>query len=74
MATKKSAKKSPGRKAASPDRRLNDVRKLTKKARDELTRLLAKEQAGTITRRQLRTGLEEVEYNLAQAWVFHFKV
>jgi hypothetical protein len=68
------AKKTTTRKGAGKNRTLDDVRKIAKKARDEVARLLADEQAGTITRKQLTTGLEEVERNLERIMIFHFKL
>jgi hypothetical protein len=53
---------------------LKEVRRLTKKARNEVEALLRRERAGTITRKALFTGLEEVAQDLKSAWVFHFRL
>jgi hypothetical protein len=53
---------------------LKEIRRLTKKARDEVKVLLKQEKSGTITRNALSTGLEEVAEDLDEAFVFHFRL
>jgi hypothetical protein len=72
MAPKKTTKKTTLRKVANKRLPLNEVRKLIKRAREEVAGLLAHEQAGTITRTELKTGLEEVEGNLKRIMAHHF--
>ncbi len=45
-------------------RKAETVLKLSKRAKGEVAKLLKRNQAGTITRVQLETGLEEVEERL----------
>lgn len=68
MASKKTAtrKKSDKRRKANAA-----VKVFSLRARDELARLLRRNRAGTITRRDLDTGLREVEENLTR--LLHFK-
>jgi hypothetical protein len=42
------------------------VLELSKKAKAEVAKLLKRNQAGTVTREELETGLEEVEEQLEQ--------
>lgn len=68
------AAKKPAARKVSDKQVVSDLRKLTKKARDELARLLAQEQAGTITRKNLHTGLEEVEEKLQRIFMFQHRL
>jgi hypothetical protein len=70
MATKKTAT----RKTSDKGAQLKEVRALAKKARDEIAKLLAEEQAGTMTRRELKTGLEEVQERLNRIMIFQDKL
>ena len=45
-------------------REAETVLMLSKRAKAEVAKLLRRDQAGTITRKQLKTGLEEVEERL----------
>jgi hypothetical protein len=60
MATKKTAARS------GPEKRLKaeTVLKLSRKAKSEVAKLLKRNQAGTITRVRLDTGLKEVKKRL----------
>jgi len=64
------SKKAATRKASDKRREVEELRKLTKKVRDEVAKLLAHEQAGTVTPEQLETGLAEVEHRLTRMMVF----
>jgi len=52
----------------------SDLKQLSREAKAEVTRLLQRSRAGTITRAELDTGLREVQAQLKQMWVFIFKV
>jgi hypothetical protein len=71
MASKKStAKRGPG------DRRMtkSELKRLSREAKAEVTRLLRSSRAGAITRAEMDTGLREVQGQLKQMWFFIFKV
>ena len=71
MASKKSTTK------RGPDDRgttKSELKQLSREAKAEVTRLLQRSRAGTITRTELDTGLREVRGQLKQMWVFIFKV
>jgi hypothetical protein len=50
------------------------LKRLSREAKAEVTRLLQRSRAGTITRVELNTGLREVRGQLKQMWVFIFRV
>lgn len=58
------SKKTVARKGSGKRREAEIVLKLSKRAKAEVARLLEGNQAGTITRARLETGLEEVEEQL----------
>jgi hypothetical protein len=58
------AKKKVTRAAAEIRRKGGNLRTLSAKAKDELRTLLKRHQAGTITRRELDTGLKELDKDL----------
>jgi hypothetical protein len=66
MATKKASK----RKVAEERGSLSELRKLTRKAQKEVAELLADEEAGTITRVELKTGLECLKEELKKIGIF----
>ena len=69
MASKRSTTK------RGPDGRTkSELKRLSREAKAEVTRLLQRSRAGTITRAELNTGLREVRGDLARMWVFIFKV
>lgn len=74
MAAKKSTRKTTRHETANTQKNLREVRKLTLRARKEIARLLAQQQAGTITRKALTTGLEEVNQDLERAFAFQFRL
>jgi len=51
-----------------------ELKRLSREAKAEVTRLLQRSRAGTITRAELDTGLREVGTQLEQMWFFIFKV
>jgi phage gp45-like len=75
MSAKKSTKKKTTR-GETPDKKktLREVRELTQRARKEIARLMAQQDAGTITRKQLTCGLEEVAQDLARVNAFQFRL
>lgn len=66
MGSKKTAKRKVTDKRGS----LSELRKLTRKAQKEVAELLADEQAGTITRTELHTGLECLKQELHMIGIF----
>ena len=52
----------------------SDLKQLSREAKAEVTRLLQRSRAGTISRTELDTGLKEVRAQLKQMWVFIFKI
>ena len=68
------SKKTATRKTSDRSPQLKEVRALAKKARDDIAELLADEKAGTITRRELTTGLEEVQERLSRIMIFQDKL
>lgn len=71
MASKRSTtKRGPG----DPGMTKSELKQLSRAAKAEVTRLLQRSRAGTITRTELDTGLKEVQAQLKQMWVFIFKV
>jgi hypothetical protein len=58
------AKKKIRRASAEIHRTGRDLRTLSAKAKDELRTLLKRHQAGTITRKELDTGLKELDKDL----------
>jgi hypothetical protein len=68
------SKKADTRKVADRRRTLSELQKLTKKAQKEVTELLADEQAGTITRIELKTGLECLEQELQKISFFQHRL
>ena len=52
----------------------SELKRLSRDAKAEVTRLLQRSRAGTITRAELDTGLREVGAQLQQMHVFIFKV
>lgn len=52
----------------------SELKRLSREARAEVTRLLQRSRAGTITRADLNAGLREVGGDLKRIWVFIFKV
>jgi hypothetical protein len=69
-ATRKASKRSTTRKVSDTSGKLGEVRALIRKARKEVARLLAHEVAGTITRTELETGLEELADQLEKMDLF----
>ena len=71
MASKKSTKK-----RGHDDRGTtkSELKQLSREAKAEVTRLLQRSRAGTITRAELDTGLREVQGQLKQMWVFIYRV
>jgi len=63
-------KRGPGNRG----RKKSELKRLSREAKAEVTRLLQRSRAGTITRSELDTGLREVRAELEQMWVFIFKV
>jgi len=51
-----------------------ELKRLSREAKAEVTRLLQASRAGAITRAELDTGLIEVRDQLKQMWFFIFKV
>jgi hypothetical protein len=70
MTTKKTAP----RKGSHPVRNAEQLRKLSQQARAEVARLLAQDRAGNITRRQLQTGLKEIQQELKRIMIFTHKL
>jgi hypothetical protein len=68
------SKKTDTRKVPATRGTLSKLRKLTKKAQKEIAELLADEQAGTITRLELKTGLECLEEELKQISFFQHRL
>jgi hypothetical protein len=62
MASKKTVAKS----GSDKRRDAKTVLELSKKAKAEVAKLLKRNQAGTVTREELETGLEELEEQLEQ--------
>jgi signal transduction histidine kinase len=62
------------RRELTPEERraLRRVQRLSREARGDLRRLLKGTRAGTLTRRQLQTGLAEVMTDLSQVIGFHY--
>jgi signal transduction histidine kinase len=62
------------RRELTPEERraLRRVQRLSREARGDLRRLLQGTRAGTLTRRQLQTGLAEVMTDLSQVIGFHY--
>jgi hypothetical protein len=58
------SKRTVARSGSDKRREAETVLKLSKRAKAEVAKLLKRNQAGTITRAQLETGLEEVEEQL----------
>jgi hypothetical protein len=58
------SKRTAARNGSDKHREAEAVLKLSRRAKAEVTKLLKRNQAGTITREQLDTGLEEVEERL----------
>ena len=58
------SKRTVARSGSDKRREAETVLKLSKRAKAEVEKLLKRNQAGTITRVQLETGLEEVEEGL----------
>lgn len=69
-ATRKASKKTARRKVSDKPRKAKELRELTKKARDEVAKLLAQERAGSIAPMELKTGLEELEEQLKRIFMF----
>jgi hypothetical protein len=63
-------KKTATRRASVKPLKANELRKLLKKARDELAELLQHEKAGRLTDRELETGLKEVEEQVQRILAF----
>jgi len=57
-------KKIATRRASVKPLKAYELRELLEKAKDEIARLLRREKAGSLTDRQLETGLKEVEEQL----------
>lgn len=71
MASKRSTtKREPGDRGSTK----SELKRLSRDAKAEVTRLLQRSRAGTITRAELDTGLREVGAQLQQMHVFIFKV
>jgi hypothetical protein len=71
MASKRSTtKRGPGGRGTTK----SELEQLSREAKAEVTRLLQRSRAGTITRIELDTGLKEVQARLREMWVFIFKV
>ena len=71
MASKRDiTKRGPGDRGTTK----SELKRLSREAKAEVTRLLQRSRAGTITRTELDTGLREVRGQLKQMWVFIFKV
>jgi hypothetical protein len=71
MASKKStAKRGPADRGTTK----SELKRLSREAKAEATRLLQRSRAGTISRAELDTGLREVRDQLKQMWVFIFKI
>lgn len=71
MASKRSTtKRGPGDRGTTK----SELKRLSREAKAEVTRLLQRSRAGAITRAELDTGLREVRDQLKQMWVFIFKV
>jgi hypothetical protein len=66
MASKRTVKRS----GSDKRREAETVFKLSQRAKAEVAKLLKRNQAGTITRVQLKTGLKEVEQQLKRM-LFH---
>ena len=58
------SKRTVARRGPDKRRKAETVRKLSLRAKAEVAKLLKRNQAGTITRAKLETGLEEVEEQL----------
>ena len=71
MAAKKTVKT---RAWTTPDQRreLERLRKLSKDAQADVRRLLKRDRNGTLTRKQLQSGLKEVEGDLGGILGFHY--
>jgi hypothetical protein len=65
-----------GRKSKGQDQGqdVKSVLKLSRRAQAEVAKLLKRDQSGTITRRELDTGLEEVEGRLKEMILFMHKL
>jgi hypothetical protein len=63
MASKKTTRRKTSGKGRKGKTRA-ELKKLLRKARAEIDKLLKGDQAGTLTRANLRAGLEEVDVNL----------
>ena len=71
MASKRgTTKRGPGDRGTTK----SELKRFSREAKAEVTRLLRRSRAGTITRTELDTGLREVRTQLKQMWVFIFKV
>jgi hypothetical protein len=68
--TKRSLTKAEQRRLARAVKAKADINVLARRAKREVTRLLIQNWAGTITRRELQTGLREVRGKLNQMLVF----
>jgi hypothetical protein len=68
------SKRTVPRKRSGKRGSLKTVRKLTRSARTDLARLLQRNQAGTITRVELDTGLKEVKRRLERLMFFQGRI
>jgi hypothetical protein len=73
MPAKKTTKKTALKKAAKKRLPLNEVRKLIKRAQEEVALLLAHEEEGTISATELKTGLEAADDNLRRIMAHHYQ-
>jgi hypothetical protein len=64
------SKRTVGTRGSEKHREAEAVLKLSQRAKAEVAKLLKRDQAGTITRAKLDTGLEEIEERLKQ--MIHF--
>ncbi len=64
------SKRTVGRRGSEKRQEAESVLKLSRRAKAEVAKLLKRNEAGTITRAQLDTGLEELEEQLKQ--MIHF--
>jgi len=63
------SKRTAARRGSDKHREAEAVLKLSVRAKAEVAKLLRRNQAGTITRAQLETGLEEVEERLKRMFL-----
>jgi len=77
MASKRTSTRKVARKVARTRRdaeSLETVRKLTRRARVELAKLLGQNRRGTITQKNLETGLMEVQTQLVQILAHEYRL